>query len=127
MSIPTRIIPVNSKRLTNYYHIDKLILTQDEITKFIFNYIGADCWGLTYDNEIIFNSYDKSSSSILHKIQMNMIRSAILDDIHCNLLVYIYQSNKPTKLKIHMFYSGGYDVVIDYKPSTRTFHISILE
>ena len=124
-TLPKRTKLVENERLVNYYCIDKCIFTIKDIDDFMINYIGADCWGLTCDDEIIFNSY--TNTSILNNIQNNMVRTALLDNIHANFIVYLYRNNKPSKIKIHMFGSNGYDVVIDFMPITRTFQVSILE
>ncbi len=75
---PTLVVDTNNREQMNKLY--------DEVKSLI----SADCWAITIDDEILFNAYDKSKT-VLAKIQDQMVRNNIIDNIHSSLFVHLFR------------------------------------
>jgi hypothetical protein len=120
MSIPVANIPIKSlmsQEETKFCSGNSR--SYEELLTCIKNYVGADCWAVTVNDEIVFNSYPREDKprSIKEEIENDMIRHAILKNPHSSVLVHIMRRRLPTTIKIHMFCINGYVLVINYLPT----------
>jgi hypothetical protein len=88
------------------------------------DFISADCWAVTVDDEIIFSGYLDPSKSIRSFIEEAVIRDKILEDPHANLLVYLHRRKSNARIRIYMFYTSSWTINIDYNFSEKKFNIS---
>lgn len=95
-----------------------------EFQNMIKSFLGADCWAMTVDNELIFNSYLDNSKAIRSFIEEDLIRDKILKNPHENLLVYLHRRKKNAQIRIYMFYEDSWTINIDYIYSEKKFYIS---
>jgi hypothetical protein len=108
----------------------------NELIKLIEECVGADCWALTVDDQIVFNSYPEVHErdhprSIRQEILEKMIRDSIDSDVHGNLLVHLFRRDKncanplaTRRIRIYMFREDAWTMNIDYKPIHKVFQVS---
>lgn len=82
-----------------YYVLDDLQYT--EFQEVFTGYVSGDCHAITYDDEIIYNSY--KDLSIKEHIQEDIIRSNIIDDPHASIFVHLFRKNKRARVILYMF------------------------
>lgn len=85
---------------------------REKLVNLIKDLIGADCWAVTFDDEILFNEY--VNKSIREKIEDQNIRDSITDNVHRNLLVHSVRKYANSKIVIYMFGQNSWTVTIDY-------------
>jgi hypothetical protein len=95
-----------------------------EFQNMIKSFLEADCWAMTVNNEVIFNSYLDNSKLIRSFIEETLIRDKILKDPHSNLLVYLYRQKINAQIRIYMFYKNSWTINIDYNYLENKFYIS---
>lgn len=78
------------------------------------SFIGSDCWAVTVNDEVIFDSYLDNSKSIRSFIEEDLIRDKILEDPHGSLLVYLHRRRTNARIRIYMFYQDSWTMNIDY-------------
>lgn len=95
-----------------------------ELQNMIKDYVGADCWAITVNDEIVFNSYLDNSKHIRRFIEEDVIRDKILEDPHGNLLVYIHRRKANARIRIYMLNIYSWTINIDYVFNEKKFLIS---
>lgn len=83
------------------------------------DHLGADCWALTVNEEIIINSYHEHRP-LREKLMDKIIRDAILGEPH-SLFVNINRSHVNTRIIVYMFQRDPWFLVIDYDPAAKTY------
>ena len=92
-----------------------------ELLKQVFtDYIGADCWALTVNDEIIFNSYDLAKP-LREQLIESGIRSMLYMNPHSNLLSTINRKGQVAVIEIYMFESAPFKLVFNYDPTNQTY------
>jgi hypothetical protein len=91
---------------------DKIIY--EDFQNMIKGFISADCWGVTVDDEVVFDSYLDNSKSFRSFIEEDVIRDKILEDPHGSLLVYLHRRRTNSRIRIYMFYEDCWTMNIDY-------------
>lgn len=92
------------------YHLSKRADT-GELYEMIKGYIGADCWGLKVNDEVIFDLYDTDKYRDI--LNNNLIKNSIYDNPH-GLFRQISIKKKPAEITIYMFGSESYGVIINF-------------
>jgi len=132
--------------MTNYFHLPQVNLTYDyhevdfktllyytsdidkqsyqQFQKIIQDFVGADCWALTVDDNIVFNSFPENENDIRTEITDDLIRDKIIENPHGSLLVHLIRRNRNARIRIYMFCSYSWTMNIDYKASHKVFQIS---
>lgn len=98
--------------------------TYEAFQNMIKEFIGSDCWAMTVNDEVIFDSYLDNSKSIRSFIEEDVIRDKILDNPHQNLLVYLHRRKSNAHIRIYMFYSEPWTLNIEYVYLEKKFYIS---
>lgn len=113
----------NSKKSEDYELLCSLIS----------DYMSGDCHALIVNDEILFTSYDDSTKSLKNKIQNQMIRFHIINNVHASVLCHLYRANVSATIDIYMFertYSetdyGAWRLNIVFDPVQNTFTIMFL-
>ena len=86
---------------------------QDEIL----NYVSGDCYAITLDDEILYNSYKEKS--VREQLQDDMIRDKIIDDPH-RLFVKLFRKNVSARVIVYLFGENPWFVAVYYKPGFLT-------
>jgi hypothetical protein len=86
-------------------------------------YIGADCWALTVNDEIIFNSYEtyQKEGTFNQDILNDIKHDAISDAPHRYLLCKINNSLVDIDVNIYMFGTDSYKLNIHYSAAEKTY------
>ena len=115
----------------DFQDIDKEYDTRDineesyqKLEKVIKYFLEGDCWALTVDNEVVFNSYKDNMKTIRSQIEAEMVRDKILESPHGYLLVFLHRRKTNAKIRIYMFYEYTWTVNIDYVVSEDKYYIS---
>lgn len=87
-------------------------------------FVGADCWGMTVNDDVIFDSYLDNSKSIRYFIEEDVIRDKIYNNPHESLLVYLHRRKTNARIRIYMFYSQPWTLNIEYVYLEKKFYIS---
>jgi hypothetical protein len=132
MNFPLVDFPFDNDEMSREYEIDfstylyygPTVDSQSykNLEKLIQNFVGEDCWGLTIDDEVLFNNYQKKS--IRNIVLDNVVRERIIDNPHVNLLVHIFRGNRDARIRIYMFGGQPWTVNIDFKASHKIFQVS---
>jgi hypothetical protein len=64
-------------------------ISYERLQEIITEYVEADCWAVTVNNEIIFCSFDNHFKSMRDIILDDIIRKQIIEEPHSSLLVNI--------------------------------------
>lgn len=99
---------------------------QEQIESFyttVKDILGADCWALTIDGEILYNSYN-NAKPMLEKINDKMVRNTLINDIHGILFVDFFRGKKDRTLILYMFGENHWFYHIRYFDSTKMFQIN---
>ena len=107
-----------------YFTSDEDKNSYESLKNMIKDFIGADCWAMSVNDEIIFNNYLDNSKSIRAFIEESVIRDKIWKDPHENLLVYIHRRKSNARIRIYMFYITTWTLNIDYVFSEKKFYVS---
>jgi len=120
-------LPVVNNRAneyTRYFHLNNTEETS-KLRFFIKMYVGSDCWAVTVNNKVVFESF--SEKSVRDKILDDTVRDAIIDNPHASLLCDIIRQKKNATIRIYMFGSyGPYTLNIKYFPDRDRFQVSKL-
>lgn len=65
-------------------------------------YVGADCWAFTINDEIIFNSYNNETKTFKQILEENIIRDKIIENAH-SILCEVNSRNVDARIDIYMF------------------------
>ena len=97
----------------------------DKIYEVISDLVGADCWAVTVDNDILYNQYD-SEKTIRDRIIDGMVRDQIIKTPHARLLVHLFRARKPAVVNIYMFGQGANSGVYQIKwyPKEKQFCVT---
>lgn len=98
--------------------------TYEAFQNMIKKFVGADCWAMTVNDEVIFDSYLDNSKSIRSFIEEDVIRDKIFNNPHETLLVYLHRRNANARIRIYMFYSEPWTLNIEYVYLEKKFYIS---
>jgi hypothetical protein len=96
----------------------------ESLQNMIKSLINADCWAMTVNNEVIFDSFLDNSKSIRLFIEEDIIRDKIVEDPHGSLLVYLHRRKTNARIRIYMLYTNSWTMNIDYVYSEKKFYIS---
>ena len=96
----------------------------DVLCKEIEGLIGADCWAVVANNEVLFNSYNSQSVSIKNHIQNDIIRKELYTDIHGAVLMHFNRSDKVNTLDIYMWETDSWKVRVEYDPTSKKYTVS---
>jgi hypothetical protein len=92
----------------------------DELSEFIQNLVGADCWAIVVDGEELYNDYVKKS--IKDRFLDRMNRDRIGDKVKDNLLCLMKDKEKNHSLDIYMFHGPeSYKCSIAYNAEIQSF------
>ena len=91
------------------------LTSYDKICEFLQNYIGADCWAVTANDEVLFNIYEQKTS-FRQRIEDAVIRDHLTKNIHAYLLVYVLGMKTQFVLNIYIFERDSYRLQVTYKP-----------
>ncbi len=92
--------------------------TQNTICEELKGWIGADCWGIAVNGEVLFNSYNEDKP-LLQKIQDDMIRHHILDHTHSSITMHVYRSQKDAVVDIYMYGDTPWKAQYSYSAETK--------
>jgi hypothetical protein len=76
-------------------------LQYKELQENISEHIEGDCWAVTVNGEILYNSYEPKSYR--NKILDSLVRNEITENIHGSLFVELIRNNKDGKVVLYMF------------------------
>jgi hypothetical protein len=108
-------INIGDKHDDTYYHF----------CKFVQHIISCDCSAVTVSGEVLFNTYN-SDMPLLELINAQVVRDQLIKDIHGNLFVYFFRSNKPRTMKIYMFPEDScWTYTIEYNPEANALAIYV--
>jgi len=107
-----------------YYTRDVDKNSYNELEILIKKLVGDDCWAITVDNQIVFDSYNDNSKSIRSFIEDDVIRDKILESPHAYLLVHVNRRKTNSKIRIYMNYLDTWTVNIEYIVSEEKYCIS---
>lgn len=111
-----------------YYRMDLDHESYDSLCKIISYYVGEDCWGVSVDNEVLFNSYlTFKNKSVKKYMNDTLIRDLIINDPHSNLLLPIMRKNQDSRIRIYMFGSNCWTINILYKHIYKVYQISFYQ
>lgn len=92
----------------------------DELSEFIQNLVGADCWAIVVDGEELYNDYVKKS--IKNRFLERMNRDRIGEKVKDNLLCLMTDKKHNHSLDIYMFYGPeSYKCSIVYDHTIHSF------
>lgn len=74
-------------------------------------YVGADCHAITFDDEILYNSY--TEKSIRERLEDDLIRDKIISNPHA-LFVNLFKKGANAKVVLYMFGKYPWFVAIYY-------------
>jgi hypothetical protein len=86
----------------------------NEFKKEFVEWVTASCNAITFDDEIIYNTY--KNMSIRESIQEEIIRNMIIDDPH-SLLINIFKKNTNSRIIIYLFGENPWYVAIYSSPT----------
>lgn len=131
--LPICDIPMDDAQMLKYIYTTKKVYSKDDtIVELIKELVGADCWAVSVnDKEVLFNNYTNDilntqqyeSFSYRNWIQENIIREAIIDNVHCSILVAFYRSKVDNHVDIYMFGDNSWKVRVSFKASDKTFSV----
>lgn len=80
----------------------------DNINDLFIRYVGADCWAVTYNYEVMYNGYD-TKSLICERIMDNWYREYLCTE---KTAKYVFSSlmKLEDKIRVYMFGTDGYFV-----------------
>lgn len=107
MTLPVclREVYSNTVELKNQYN-------KDDIDDMIKEIVGADCWAVTIDDNIVFNNYDEHELTPRERVNNVVIRDMITKDPHMTIVVnmyrgynkyfdiYLFDSDNPTRINV---------------------------
>lgn len=76
-------------------------LQYKELKENISEHIEGDCWAVTVNDEILYNSYEPKSPR--DKILDSLVRNEITENIHGSLFVELIRSKQDGKIVLYMF------------------------
>jgi hypothetical protein len=85
--------------------------------------VGADCWAVTINDEILFNCYDQEKP-IRDRILDNLVRKQIVDEPHRSIFVHFFRSQTPVIVRIYMYGSNSAVYQIEFDPNQETFLVT---
>jgi hypothetical protein len=94
-----------------------------EFYKMLKEHIEADCWAMTIDQEILWNTYNEDSMTYKQLLTENNIRTTVSKNPH-NLLCHIFRKDRPARIAIYMFESHSWGIIINYENKKFTVNIS---
>lgn len=87
-------------------------LNYNEVNEFISDTVGADCWAVVIDGEIIYNYYvDKSYKE---RLQDDLYRNLIIENPHSSIFMHMNRDKKEHKIELYVFGSNSFKYVITY-------------
>jgi hypothetical protein len=95
-------------------------IPMNEVGDILEEYVSADCWGLSVNDEVIFDSYQEQT--IREKIQDNLIRTSILELPH-NLLMYVYRLHEDSEVMVYMFGDEPSGILFSFSHERRTWNV----
>jgi hypothetical protein len=132
-NLPICEIPMNDAQMLKYIYTTKKVYSKDDtIDELIKGLVGSDCWAVSVnDKEVLFNNYTNyilnttqyESFSYKNWIQENIIREAIIENVHHSILVAFYRSKVDNHLDIYMFGDNSWKVRVSFKASDKTFSV----
>lgn len=104
----------------------KSTYNMDDLYKMIKKMVGADCWGIKVNDEIIFNSYNDETKLYKDILMEDLIRSSIYDNPHI-LLRQLFIRKTPAEITIYMFGSNSWGIIIKYdRINNDNFNVSVV-
>ena len=73
-----------------------------QLCRVIENYVGADCWAIRVDDEVIYNAYE-TNKTYKEMLNENGYRIQIIKNPHRSILVHIHRRAVNAKVEIYMF------------------------
>jgi len=132
MNLPIVDLPFEHDDMSNEYEMDFNTFlyyapnldseSYEQLEKLIQTFVGADCWAVTVNNQVLFNSYYKKN--IRNYILDDMVRDRIIENPHANLLVYLFRRKVDTRIRLYMFGGHTWTVNIDFKAKQKVFQVS---
>lgn len=123
-------IPMPEEEVLKYFPVDTPRVYNSEnhdeysnFLKIVKEFVGADCWALDIDGQVVFNNYNHELS-YTDLLLSGMKRDTIIDNPH-NLFVHIHRKGKDATIQIFMFQSNSYMLQIDYKAAEKTYSCSM--
>ncbi len=96
----------------------------NDLIKQIENYVGADCWAVKVDDEIIFNSYNDATKIYKELITEDCIRGKIIESPHSSILVHINRRGVNAKFEIYMFpRPESYKIMILFEANQKKYTV----
>ena len=106
-------LPILSYKPTKINDDIKSTYNMNDLYEMIKEYVGADCWAMTVNDEILWNSYNENSMTFKDLILESSIRSIVIDNPH-TLFCKIFHRRTPAKIVIYMFGSDSWGIIINY-------------
>lgn len=96
-----------------------------QLEHLIRDFVNADCWAITYGDEILYNTYTQETRPTRESIINDMVRDTIIKSPRSSLLVHVARQNRPTVIRIWMHRSNRYVLQLHYDPATEKFRASM--
>ena len=124
-------MPEETRRLYSLPNPEHTYLSQNDDTYYdlrerIQNLIGADCWAVVVNDELLFSSYNISSMTIREHMEYSMIRDLLYTRVHWSIFDNFNRSNKVNTLDVYMFSteSNPWKVHVEYEPTEKKYTLS---
>lgn len=125
----TDLLPVFTRKLDFENYNIKETYNMQELRSFykdvISCYTESDCWALTVNDEILWNSY-KPDRSYKEIVEENITRQLIINNPH-HVFVNVLLRNIDTTIIIYMFQYNSFGIHIEYKASDECYHVKIIK
>lgn len=121
-TLPQVTIPYDYEMETYlYYNFDPQ--SYETLMGHVKSFVGADCWAITVDKQIVFSNYNQNYRSYRQRILDSVVRQEIYDNPH-SLFVHFHREKKPLRIRIYMFQKHTWCMNIDYDPKFKLYRIS---
>ena len=92
----------------------------NDLCNLIISYVGADCWAVAVNDEILFNLYEQKPYK--DELIENYIREKLYTK-PSTLLFNIMRKRQDAVIHIYMFSSSSYRVQIEWKEAEKVFEM----
>lgn len=93
----------------------------NELCRLIEGYVGADCWAIRVDDEVIYNAYE-TNKTYKEMLTEDGYREQIIKNPHASILVHILRRAVNAKVEIYMFPKpASYKILFLYEANQNKF------
>ena len=107
-----------------YYTRDIDMESYLKLTKLVSEFVGSDCWAVSVNDEVLFDSYNDHLKSYTKRILEDVVRNQVIEDPHHSIFVHFIRCAKDADMRIYMFRDRPWTMNINYRANCKVFRLS---